>query len=134
MLKKIVPTSWIRVAHQSIRPGSNVISRIRLVRRPAGSRSALAASRYCNRAAEVKKTEPAKNTVPSAAEPTRPAKPGNGPRRKQTDPIANRTPIHHEAWPGAHQRRRGRVARERREACLRANRDDHWAISPSGRR
>ncbi len=42
----------------------------------------------------MKKIEPTKKTVPSAAEPTRSMNPGNGPTRKQTEPIANRTPIH----------------------------------------
>ena len=47
----------------------------------------------------MKKTEPTKNTVPSAAEPTSCTNPGNGPTKKQSDPIANRIPIHHAGVP-----------------------------------
>ena len=98
-----MPTSWIRVAHQSVRCGSKVSKRIRRRLPSAEPRSAFAASRYWSSAAEVKKTEPTKNTVPSAAEPTSWTKPGIGPSTKQTEPIANRTPIHHEARRGANQ-------------------------------
>jgi len=51
----------------------------------------------------VKKIEPTKKTTPSAAEPTHSTKPGKGATRKQVEPIANRTAIHHEARLGAHQ-------------------------------
>ena len=45
---------------------------------PPGSRSALNVSTHCSAAADVKKIEPTKNTIPSAAEPTSSTKPGNG--------------------------------------------------------
>jgi hypothetical protein len=37
----------------------------------------------------VKKTEPAKNTTPSAPAPTSWTKPGKGPMKKHADPTAN---------------------------------------------
>ena len=94
---------------------------------------AFAASRYWSSAAEVKKSEPTKKTTPSADDPTRSMKPGNGPTKKQAEPIANRTPIHHEASRGAH-RREARLApaRESVEACLRWKRDSQTTTSPSG--
>ena len=74
----------------------------------------------------MKKIEPTKNTVPSVAEPTSCAKPGIGPSTKQTEPIANRTPIHHEAL-----RPTGRPLLESREACLRWKRESQIAVAPS---
>ena len=134
MLKNTVPTSWIPVAHQSMRCGSNVSRRIRWLRLPERSRSAFAASRYWISAAEVKKTEPTKNTVPSAAEPTSWMNPGNGPTMKQTEPIANRTPIHQEARCGAHHFDPRSSARESNEACLRWKREDQTRRSPAASR
>ena len=52
----------------------------------------------------MKNSEPTKKTVPSAAEPTSCTNPGNGPTKKQSEPIENSTPIHHEARRGAHHR------------------------------
>ena len=78
--------------------------------------------------------EPTKNTAPSAAEPTRSAKPGNGATMKQTDPIANRTPIHHEAGRADVRRPSAASTRESCEECLRWNRDSQIAVLPSVRR
>jgi hypothetical protein len=102
-LKNSVPTSWISADHQSILPGSKVSRRsLRFACSPR-SRSAFAVSRHWRSAALVKKIEPTKKTAPSAVEPTKSANPGKGPTRKQTEPIENKTPIHHEARRGAHQ-------------------------------
>ena len=69
MLKKTVPTSWIEVASQSIRPGSQETKRV--PRGAAGSgRAVLTTSRYWSDAALVKKIEPTKNVMPSAPSPT----------------------------------------------------------------
>lgn len=68
-----------------------------------GPSCALIVSSHSNAAAEVKKIEPTKNTIPSTWEPTTSTNPGNGPMKKQVDPNANRTPIHHETRHGAHQ-------------------------------
>jgi hypothetical protein len=58
---------------------------------------------HSNAAAEVKKMDPTKKTIPSTADPTACSKPGNGPMKKQTEPMANRTPIHQVSLLGAHQ-------------------------------
>ncbi len=65
--------------------------------------STLIVSSHWRKAADVKKIDPTKKTAASAAEPTHSTKPGNGATRKQVEPIANRTPIHHDARRGAHQ-------------------------------
>ena len=80
----------------------------------------------------MKKIDPTKNTAASAAEPTSSTNPGNGPTRKQVEPIANRTPIHHDARRGAHQTPFRR--RESRERPFRCSLDDQRARPPSGRR
>src|SRR5262249_44654238 len=85
MLKKIVPATWTAEAHQS------------------SPRQASAVVSSCRVAAEVKKIEPTKNTSPSTREPTSSTKPGNGPTRKHVEPIAKRTPTHHDACRGRHQ-------------------------------
>jgi len=54
----------------------------------------LAVSKYCSRAAKVKKIEPKKKTIPSMPEPTSCMKPGKGPTRKQVEPMVKRTAIH----------------------------------------
>src|SRR5512132_2557393 len=103
-LKARVPTNWTTLAHQSIRRGSKASERNR--REPAlapGPRSALKVSRHWSPAAVVKKMDPTKNTAASAAEPTAWTNPGKGPMKKQLAPIANSTPIHHDARCGAHQ-------------------------------
>jgi hypothetical protein len=81
----------------------------------------------------VKKIEPTKKTIPSAPEPTSCSKPGKGPMRKHAEPIANRTPIHHDARRGAHQTPVC-SGRESFDECLRWTRDDHDTGTPSGRR
>jgi hypothetical protein len=45
-------------------------------------------------AAEVKNSEPAKNTAASAAAPTSWTKPGNGPTAKHAEPTMNSTALH----------------------------------------
>jgi hypothetical protein len=50
---------------------------------------------HCRAAAEVNSSEPAKNTTPSATGPTSWRNPGKGATRKQADPAANSTAIHH---------------------------------------
>src|SRR6185312_8259823 len=72
-LKNSVPTSCTRHAHRSRPP-------------PLCS--------VWSSAADVKKSEPAKKTAASTSEPTSSTKPGNGPTRKQAEPMANSTPIH----------------------------------------
>jgi hypothetical protein len=92
-------------------------------------------STHWSAAADVKKTDPTKKTSASVPDPTSSTKPGNGPIRKQSDPIAKRTPIHHAARRGAHQAPSSSGAgRETLEACLRWVRDDQWVTPPSGRR
>src|SRR5580765_7060964 len=86
MLKKTVPTSCTALLHQSSSRGRKT---------PLWT--------YCNEAAEVKKIEPTKKTRPSTVDPTSSTKPGMGPTRKQVEPIAKRTPIHHDARRGPHQ-------------------------------
>src|SRR5436190_6632522 len=81
-LKKIVPANWIRELQRS-------------------SRST--AWKACKIAADVKKIEPTKKTMPSTSDPTSSTKPGNGATRKHADPTANRTPVHHQMRAGAHQ-------------------------------
>ena len=54
------------------------------------------------------------------------------PTKKQVEPIANRTPIHHDARRGAHQTPL-RSGRESIDACLRWTREDHELVLPSGR-
>ena len=132
-LKKSVPTNWTTLLHQSIRLGSNATTRKRPAA-PRGARSALKVSRHCSPAAVVKKIEPTKNTAASALAPTSFANPGSGPTMKQVAPIANRTPIHHEARRGAHQVPSSSAGRERRDACLRCARDDHSETAPSASR
>jgi hypothetical protein len=66
----------------------------------------------------VKKIEPTKKTIPSAPDPTSCSNPGNGPMKKQVEPIANRMPIHHDARRGAHQTP-SRPGRDSFDACLR---------------
>ena len=85
MLKKTVPTSCTALLHQSSDRGR---------KRPLCT--------YWSEAAEVKKIDPTKKTTASTVEPTSSTKPGMGPTRKQVEPIANRTPIHHDARSGAH--------------------------------
>jgi len=85
-------------------------------------------------AAAVKKIEPAKNTAPSTADPTSSTNPGSAATRKHVEPIAKRTPIHHDARRGAHQTPECRGVRESSDACLRWKRDDHSTIASSGRR
>ena len=79
-------------------------------------------------AAEVKNSEPAKNTAASAPAPTSCTKPGNGPIAKQAEPMMNSTAIHHDKRPGAHQP--GCGARQR----LRCAREPHSVRLPSSRR
>ena len=81
----------------------------------AGPRSALTVSRYCSAAAEVKKSEPAKNTAASAPAPTSCTKPGNGPIAKQAEPIDEQ---HRDPPRGAPRRPPARAAgpREQRRA------------------
>jgi hypothetical protein len=81
----------------------------------------------------VKKIEPTKKTSPSTPEPTNCSKPGNGPMKKHVEPIANSTPIHHDARLGAHQTPL-RSGRESLDECLRWTRDDHDTGTPSSRR
>src|SRR5512132_1957655 len=114
-----------------MRRGSNVITRS-FPRRSAGPGSALIVSNHGSAAADVKKIEPTKKTIPSAPEPTSCSKPGNGPTNKHVEPTANRTPIHHDARRGAHQTP-VRPGRESLDACLRCVRDDQSAVVPSGR-
>src|SRR5262245_63236726 len=102
-LNAMVPANWTTTAHQSMRPGSKETSRKGRPPWPPGARSALKVSTHWSPAAVVKKIDPTKKTAPSAAEPTSSTKPGIGPTRKQAEPIANSTPIHHEALRGAHQ-------------------------------
>src|SRR5262245_56403278 len=85
MLKNTVPTSWTPDAHQSSCRGSN---------RPLCTNWSVAA--------DVKKIEPTKKTIPSISDPTSSTSPGNGPTRKHVEPIAKRIPIHQDAWRGAH--------------------------------
>src|SRR5262245_20061055 len=115
-----------------MRRGSNARTRS-APRRCAGPGSALIVSSHWSAAAEVKKIEPTKKTSPSAPEPTSCSNPGNGPTKKHVEPIANRTPIHHDARPGAHQTPEP-AGRESFEACWRWPRDDHDTATPSGRR
>jgi hypothetical protein len=134
-LNNSVPANWSTLLHQSIRRGSKASRRSRRWCPPPGPRSALKFSRHWSVAAEVKKTEPTKNTIPSTPDPTSSTNPGNGAIRKQVDPRTNRTPIHHDARSGAHQTRScPGAARESRDACLRCARDDHVVVPPSGRR
>ena len=74
-MKNSVPANWIAALHQ---PAS-------LVRGP-GTRLDVCQSSVP--AAAVKKIEPTKKTAASAPSPTSWAKPGNGPTKKQSDPIA----------------------------------------------
>jgi hypothetical protein len=46
--------------------------------------------------------DPTKNTTASVADPTAWTNPAKGPMKKQVAPIANSTPIHHDARCGAH--------------------------------
>ena len=101
-LNNTVPTSCKPLLHQSMRCGSKVTIR-NLRERASGPSSALIVSSHCSVAAEVKKIDPTKNTMPSTPEPTSCTKPGNGPIRKQADPKAKSTPIHHDTRLGAHQ-------------------------------
>jgi hypothetical protein len=72
---------------------------------------------------------------PVDARPDESTNPRNGAIRKQLDPTAKRTPIHHDARSGAHHTRSWPGAtRESRDACLRCARDDHTVVLPSGRR
>ena len=52
--------------------------------------------------------------------------------KKHVEPIANRTPIHHDARRGAHQTP-SRSGRESFDACLRWTREDQELLPPSGR-
>src|SRR4030095_16783813 len=106
-----------------MRRGSNVSTRS-FPRRRAGPGSALIVSSHWSVAADVKKIEPTKKTIPSAPEPTSCSKPGRGPTKKHAAPIANRTPIHHDARRGAHQTL-SCSGRESFDACLRWTREDH---------
>jgi hypothetical protein len=72
------------------------------LRDSAGPGSAFPALTNCSVAAEVKKSDPTKNTSPSTAEPTSSTNPGKGATTKQADPTAKSTPIHHDARRGAH--------------------------------
>src|SRR5436190_22990248 len=81
-LKKIVPANWIRELQRS-------------------SRST--ACKAWSNAADVKKIEPTKKTIPSTDDPTSSTNPGSGATRKHIEPIANRTPVHHPMRCGAHQ-------------------------------
>jgi hypothetical protein len=92
----------------------------------------LIVSSHCSVAAEVKKIDPTKNTMPSTPEPTSCTKPGNGPIRKQADPKAKSTPIHHDTRSGTHQTPAWR-GRDSRDECLRWVRDDQAVVPPSGR-
>src|SRR4051794_34852321 len=74
MLNSSVPANWTIAACQS-----------------APASRGVAAS--CSAAALVKKIEPTKNTMPSAVDPTSCRKPGKGPTRKHSEPIANSAPI-----------------------------------------
>ena len=91
-------------------------------------------SSHCRAAAEVNSSDPAKNTAPSAAGPTSCRNAGMGATRKQAEPAANSTAIHHHARRGAQGMRLRRRAREGREACLRWAREDHSRVPPSDRR
>jgi hypothetical protein len=82
----------------------------------------------------VKKMDPTKNTAASVADPTAWTNPGKGPMKKQVAPIANSTPIHHDARCGAHQTRSCLRVVESKEWCFRWSRDDHWETPPSGPR
>src|SRR3954452_17293178 len=83
-LKKMVPSNWISELQRS---------------------SPSTACRACSNAADVKKIEPTKKTTPSTDDPTSSTNPGNGATRKQAEPTANRTPVHHPMRCGAHQTR-----------------------------
>src|SRR5215216_5413710 len=134
-LNNSVPTNWSTLLHQSIRRGSKAIRRTRCRRPPPpGPRSALKVSRHWSVAAAVKNIEPTNNTIPSTPDPTSSTNPRNGAIRKQLDPTAKRTPIHHDTRSGAHQTRSCPATRESRDACLRFARDDHSEVLPSGRR
>jgi hypothetical protein len=56
----------------------------------------------CSVAADVKKIDPTKNTIPSTVDPTSSTNPGNGPTKKHVEPTAKRAPIHQDARRGAH--------------------------------
>jgi len=73
-LKNSVPMNWMAALHHDA-------SLKRRCCRSVPSRSSSAA-------ATVKNTEPTKNTMLSAPWPTSWTNPGNGPMRKQADPIA----------------------------------------------
>ena len=133
LLKRNVPTSCVRLLQQSIRFGSKRIPKRRRPW-PPGPWSAFTVSRYWSAAAVVKKIEPTKKTPASAADPISSTSPGNGPTRKQVEPIAKSTPIHQETRPGAHHTPCRGCARERSDARLRWRRDDQSASAPSGRR
>jgi len=92
----------------------------------------LIVSSHWSAAADVKKIEPTKKTIPSSPEPTSCSNPGNGPTKKHVEPIANSTPILHDARRGAHQTPL-RSGRESFDACLRWTREDHELVPPSGR-
>jgi hypothetical protein len=90
-LKSTVPTNWIAALHHDA---------------PANRRWARSVpSRSSAAAAEVKKIEPAKKTAASVPSPTSWTKPGNGPTKKHTEPIAK---------PAAIQRSQSTVASGRR--------------------
>jgi hypothetical protein len=130
-LKNSVPRSWTPELHQSIRRGSKVSI---LSRRPAawpGPRLALIVSSHCRAAAEVNSSDPTKKTAPSATGPTSRRNAGIGATRKQVEPMANSTAIHHDARCGAQWTSSRRRARDRREACLRWLREDHSTVLPS---
>ena len=69
-LKNTVPIDWTPHAHQSIRAGCHAIHRRRPRAPPATSVGALIAWKNWRYPALVKKIDPAKNVIASAAAPT----------------------------------------------------------------
>src|SRR5436190_22991428 len=103
-LKNTVPTSCTAAAHQSTRPGS-IPSSNRFGATGSGTPivcGACVTSMYCNRAADVKKSDPMKNVAVSAVRPTHDAYAGMGPTAKHADPTMNSAAIHHPRARGAH--------------------------------
>ena len=102
-----------------IRRGSKVSTFSRCSIAWSGPRLALIVSSHCRAAAEVNSSDPTKKTAPSATGPTSRRNAGTGAMRKQVDPAANSTAIHHDARCGAQWTSSRRRVRDSREACLR---------------
>src|ERR1700722_6893609 len=100
-LNKTVPTSWTTAAHQSIRRVPKERNRRQPVGGPPGVASTI--SRYCKKAAAVKKREPTKNVIESHLTPAAEENPGTAPTAKRMEPTANRMANHQPRAPGSHQ-------------------------------